>query len=393
MSRLVLKFGGTSVGSLERIEAVAEQVMALRSLGHQLVVVVSAMAGETNRLVEMAYRLSATPNPRELDMLMATGEQVSMSLLATVLSARGCPARSFTGGQAGIVTSSVHGGAMIENIDTAALEANLAEGAVAIVAGFQGCDAMGEITTLGRGGSDYTAVALAAALAADECQIFTDVDGVYSADPRIVPSAVRHDCIRFTDMLAMAEHGAKVLQYQSVHSAYELNVPLRVLSSFTAGHSTLVTFDHLCPVKPIAGLAGVAQLLITIPSKYLIEFRTNLTELNLQFQLLQEQADDVTLIVCDSDEGKIPLELKQRIRHIIKVFTLSIVGQSAETIRHHAIEALSLQGIAVHQYSLADSRLSLTVDSDDYPQAATLLHEKFVVCDEFIDNAPLLAVS
>ncbi|MHB8745753.1 MAG: aspartate kinase, partial [Gammaproteobacteria bacterium] len=244
MALIVQKYGGTSVANPERIAAVAEKVLAWRARGHELVVVVSAMSGETDRLVALSKAIDPRPNPRELDVLLATGEQVTIALLSMALESRGCPARSFTGAQVHILTDSAHNKARIRDIDAARVRKDLNEGRVVVVAGFQGVDAHGSITTLGRGGSDTTAVALAAALKADECQIYTDVDGVYTTDPRVVPQARRLARITFEEMLEMASLGSKVLQIRSVEFAGKYNVPLRVLSSFQEGEGTLITYEE-----------------------------------------------------------------------------------------------------------------------------------------------------
>ena len=232
MALIVQKYGRTSVGSVERIQHVANKVAGFRADGHDVVVVVSAMSGETNRLIGLAHAISETPTPREMDVLVSTGEQVTIALLAMALNEIGVSARSYTGGQVRIHTDSAFMKARIEAIDDAAIRADLAAGSVVIVAGFQGMDGAGNITTLGRGGSDTTAVALAAALKANECQIYTDVDGVYTTDPRVVSTARRLPKITFEEMLEMASLGSKVLQIRSVEFAGKYNVPLRVLSSF-----------------------------------------------------------------------------------------------------------------------------------------------------------------
>jgi aspartate kinase len=242
MALIVQKYGGTSVGSPERIAAVAEKVFACREKGDSVVVVVSAMSGETNRLLDLATAITDTPVPRELDVLLATGEQVTIALLSMALEKLGCAARSYTGGQVHIRTDSVHNKARIREIDDRRMQADLAAGRVVVVAGFQGVDEDGNITTLGRGGSDTTAVALAAALKADECQIYTDVDGVYTTDPRIEPKARRLDRITFEEMLEKASLGSKVLQIRSVSFAGRYNVPLRVLTYFEEGEGTLITY-------------------------------------------------------------------------------------------------------------------------------------------------------
>ena len=248
MALIVQKYGGTSVGSTERIRNVARRVARYRREGHQLVVVVSAMAGETNRLLGLAKDLSANPHPRELDVVAATGEQVTIGLLAIALHEMGLQARSYTGAQVRVLTDSAFTKARILEIDEARMRGDLADGTIVIVAGFQGVDADGNITTLGRGGSDTSGVALAAALKADECQIYTDVDGVYTTDPRIVPEARRLDMITFEEMLELASQGSKVLQIRSVEFAGKYRVKLRVLSSFedpeSTSKGTLITYEE-----------------------------------------------------------------------------------------------------------------------------------------------------
>src|SRR5690554_5119184 len=244
MALFVQKYGGTSVGSVERIEAVADKVKSFHDAGHQMVIVLSAMSGETNRLIGLAQSISENPEPREMDTLVSTGEQVTIALLAIALQKRGINARSFTGWQVGIKTDSSHMKARIEDIATDSMREVLDNGGVVIAAGFQGVDEDNNITTLGRGGSDTTGVALAAALKADECQIYTDVDGVYTTDPRIVERARRLDRITFEEMLEMASLGSKILQIRAVEFAGKYNVPLRVLSSFEDGPGTLITLDE-----------------------------------------------------------------------------------------------------------------------------------------------------
>ena len=248
MALIVQKYGGTSVGSVERIRNVARRVARYHREGHQLVVVVSAMAGETNRLLGLARELAPDPTPRELDVVAATGEQVTIGLLAIALAAMGLKAKSYTGGQIRMLTDSAFTKARILAIDEDRIRADLAADTIVVVAGFQGVDADGNITTLGRGGSDTSGVALAAALKADECQIYTDVDGVYTTDPRIVPEARRLDTVTFEEMLEMASLGSKVLQIRSVEFAGKYNVKLRVLSSFedpeTTSQGTLITFEE-----------------------------------------------------------------------------------------------------------------------------------------------------
>ena len=238
---LVQKYGGTSVGSVDRIRALAERVRRVRQAGNRVVVVVSAMAGETDRLLGLAREVTADPAAREVDMLLATGEMVSIALVAMALQEAGCAARSFTGMQGGIITDNAHTHARIRTITTTRLQRELSAGVIPVVAGFQGISESDELTTLGRGGSDLTAVALAAALAADSCEIYTDVDGVYTADPNLVPQARRLDRVSYDEMLEMARLGAKVLQARAVEFAKAHDVPLRVKSSFAGGSGTLVT--------------------------------------------------------------------------------------------------------------------------------------------------------
>jgi aspartate kinase len=258
MSLLVQKYGGTSVGTVERIQAVAEKVAKFKQEGHDLVVVVSAMSGETNRLVGLAKEMQVMPDPREMDVLLSTGEQVTIALLCMALKANGCEARSYTGGQVKIITDDAHTKARIQSIDEKNIRTDLNAGRVVVVAGFQGVDENGSITTLGRGGSDTTGVALAAALKADECQIYTDVDGVYTTDPRIVSAAKRLDRVTFEEMLELASLGSKVLQIRAVEFAGKYNVPLRVLHSFQEGAGTLITIDEEFSTMEQPVISGIA---------------------------------------------------------------------------------------------------------------------------------------
>lgn len=258
MALIVQKYGGTSVGSPERIAAVADRVRRFAERGDKVVVVVSAMSGETNRLLALAGELNERPSARELDVLLSTGEQVTIALLSMALHERGLKARSFTGGQVAILTDDAHSKARIRSIDNETLLSTLNDGSVAVVAGFQGVDEQGNITTLGRGGSDTTAVAVAAALQADECQIYTDVDGVYTTDPRVVAAARKLEQITFEEMLEMASLGSKVLQIRAVEFAGKYKVPLRVLSSFDEGSGTLITTDESAQDMEAPLVAGIA---------------------------------------------------------------------------------------------------------------------------------------
>ena len=257
MALIVQKYGGTSVGTVERIQAVAEKVAGFHKQGDQVVVVVSAMSGETNRLIELANGVTDKPSPREMDVLVSTGEQVTIALLSMALQKQGLNARSYTGSQIPLRTDNAYSKARIEEIDDKKVRADLDGGSVVVVAGFQGVDGDGNITTLGRGGSDTTAVALAAALKADECQIYTDVDGVYTTDPRVVDNARRLDSITFEEMLEMASQGSKVLQIRAVEFAGKYKVPLRVLHSFKEGPGTLITLED-ASVMETPTIAGIA---------------------------------------------------------------------------------------------------------------------------------------
>jgi len=258
MPIIVEKFGGTSVGSVERIKAVAAGLAERQAKGEKLVVVVSAMSGQTNNLIKLAHELNETPSPREMDVLMSTGEQVTIALLSMALQDLGLKAKSYTGAQIRMLTDSSHMKARIENIDVEKINIDLEEGNIIVAAGFQGVDSNGNITTLGRGGSDTSAVAIAAALKADECRIYTDVDGIYTTDPRVVPQARRLKQITFEEMLELASLGAKVLQTRSVEFAGKYKVPLRVLSSFEPDEGTLITYDSEGSQMEAPLISGVA---------------------------------------------------------------------------------------------------------------------------------------
>ena len=303
MALIVMKFGGTSVGSIERIRNVAARVIRTSQAGHRLVVVVSAMSGETDRLLGLAKEIASTPDTRELDVLLATGEQASMALLGMALDDKGHPARSFTGGQVRILTDSAFNKARILEIDNQNILKTLDEGSIAIVAGFQGVDQAGNITTLGRGGSDTTAVAIAAALKADECRIYTDVDGVYTADPRIVPDARRLDRVTYEEMLEMASLGSKVLQIRSVEFAQKYHVPLRVLSSLIEGTGTIICDeDENMEQVVISGIAhnrDEAKLtMIGVPDKPGVAYRIlgPIAEANVEVDMIVHKvgADNTT---------------------------------------------------------------------------------------------------
>ncbi|MDD3650299.1 aspartate kinase [Immundisolibacter sp.] len=400
MALIVQKYGGTSMGSPERIAAVAERVARARAAGHQLVVVVSAMAGETDRLIKLARSVNPQPPARELDVLLATGEQASIALLAMALAGRGVPARSFTGSQVHILTDSAHSKARILDIDDQRLRTCLAAGEVAVVAGFQGVDQAGNITTLGRGGSDTTAVALAAALKADECQIYTDVDGVYTTDPRVEPRARRLDRITFEEMLEMASLGAKVLQIRSVEFAGKYKVPLRVLSSFEDGPGTLITLeDHGVEEPLISGIAfnrDEAQITVAgIPDRPGVAAAIfgPIARANIEVDVIVQSVgqDGLTTMSFTVHRNDYPqamallagvvAELGARsVGGDDKIAKISLVGVG---MRSHAgvaakmFEALSAEGINIRMISTSEIKISVIVDEKYLELAVRALHEAF----------------
>jgi aspartate kinase len=400
MALYVYKFGGTSVGSVERIKAVAEKVKQAHDLGDQIVVVVSAMSGETNRLIGLAKDIQKQPNARELDVLVSTGEQVTVALLTMALEEIGCPAYSFTGGQVRILTDSSHTKARIRNIDDGRMRAQLDQGNVVVVAGFQGVDEHGNITTLGRGGSDTTAVALAAALKADECLIFTDVDGVYTTDPRIEPKARRLDKITFEEMLEMASLGSKVLQIRSVEFAGKYNVALRVLSSFTEGKGTLITYeDSQMESALISGIAfnrDEAKLTITgVPDKPGVASKIlgPIAEANIEVDMIvqniaEDDTTDFTFTVHRNDylRAKESLE-KTRAELGAKKVTaddtivkISIVGvgmRSHAGIANTMFRTLASEGINIKMISTSEIKISVVVDEKYLELAVRTLHSAF----------------
>jgi aspartate kinase len=400
MSLIVQKFGGTSVGSVERIQAVAERVARDHAAGHRMVVVVSAMSGETDRLLNLARAIQNPPAPRELDSLLSTGEQVTIGLLAMALEARGVPARSYTGAQVKILTDSAFNKARIEAIDSANIEADLNSGKVVVVAGFQGVDAQGNITTLGRGGSDTTGVALAAALNADECQIYTDVDGVYTTDPRIVPEARRLERITYEEMLEMASLGAKVLQIRSVEFASKYQVTLRVLSSFKDGPGTLITTEE--NIMEAALISGVtlnrdeAKLTVLgVPDRPGIAgaILGPVADANIEVDMIVQNvgADgsaDFTFTVNRNDFDKalgilqgIAGELKAREvtgdRKIVKVSLVGVGMRSHAGIASRAFRILASEGINIKMISTSEIKISVVVDDKYGELAVRALHSEF----------------
>ena len=400
MALIVQKYGGTSVGSIERIEHVAEKVIATKNQGNQVVVVVSAMSGETNRLVELAKTMSDQPAARELDVLLSTGEQVTIALLAMALIKRGCPARSYTGHQVHILTDSAHNKARILDIDNARVQKDLAEGHVVVIAGFQGQDEHGNITTLGRGGSDTTAVAMAAALKADECQIYTDVDGVYTTDPRVVPEARRLERITFEEMLEMASLGSKVLQIRAVEFAGKYNVPLRVLSSFEEGPGTLITYEDTDMEQAlISGIAfnrDEAKLTILgVPDKPGVAYNIlgPVGNANIEVDMIiqnvgADATTDFTFTVHRNDYEKaldilnsVAKELGAReVSGDNKIVKISLVGvgmRSHAGIASTMFEALAKEGINIRMISTSEIKISVVVDEKYLELGVRSLHSAF----------------
>ncbi len=402
MALIVQKFGGTSVATLERIKNVAKRVARFHADGHQIVVVVSAMAGETNRLLGLARELQARPDPRELDVLVSTGEQVTIALTAMALTELGLRARSYTGTQVKILTDDAHTKARILNIDEANLRADLEDGYVVVVAGFQGADASNNITTLGRGGSDTTAVAIAAALKADECQIYTDVDGVYTTDPRIVEEARRLKTITFEEMLEMASLGSKVLQIRSVEFAGKYRVPLRVLSSFEeGGEGTLITFeeDTMMERAIISGIAfnkDEAKITVLgVPDRPGIAYQIlgPVADANIDVDMIIQNVGvdgltDFSFTVHRGDFHKAMEILQQVQSHICarevlgddKIAKVSVVGvgmRSHVGIASTAFRALAEEGINIQMISTSEIKISVVIDEKYMELAVRVLHKVF----------------
>jgi len=397
---IVQKYGGTSVGSVERIQAVAQKVQSWVKRGNQIVVVVSAMSGETNRLLDLANRIQERPDARELDVLVSTGEQVTIALLAMALKNIGCDAVSYTGGQVRILTDTAYTKARILDIDDERIHSDLGHGRVVVVAGFQGVDENGNITTLGRGGSDTTAVALAAALKADECQIYTDVDGVYTTDPRVVPDARRLDRITFEEMLEMASLGSKVLQIRSVEFAGKYNVPLRVLSSFDEGEGTLITYEEESMEQArIAGIAfnrDEAKLTILgVPDQPGVAFQIlgPVGAANVEVDMIIQNvgADgttDFTFTVHRNDYkrtkeilAKVAKDLGAREINgddrIVKVSLVGVGMRSHAGIASSMFEALAQEGINIRMISTSEIKISVVIDEKYLELGVRALHSKF----------------
>lgn len=402
MSLLVQKYGGTSVGSIERIEQVADKVAGFRAQGHDMVVVLSAMSGETNRLIGLAQQIQDTPDPRELDVLVATGEQVTIALLCMALKKRGVDARSYTGGQVRILTDNSYNKARIQAIDEENMRADLNAGRVVVVAGFQGVDEQGNITTLGRGGSDTTGVALAAALKADECQIYTDVDGVYTTDPRVCERARRLEKITFEEMLEMASQGSKVLQIRSVEFAGKYKVPLRVLHSFKEGPGTLITLDEEDSTMEQPIVSGIAfnrdEAKVTVAgvpdtpgvaAKILAPIGAANIEVDVIVQNVSaDGTTDLTFTVHKNDMTKAVAVLEavakeigaREVRSDDKVAKVSIVGvgmRSHAGVASSMFTALAEDRINIQMITTSEIKISVIIDERYLELAVRSLHTAF----------------
>lgn len=403
MALIIQKYGGTSVGSPERIKNVARRIAKFQSKDHRLVVVVSAMSGETNRLISLAKEIQANPDPRELDVMVSTGEQISVALLSMSLMELGIKARSYTGSQVRILTDSAHNKARILKIDEDRIRADLDDGYIVVVAGFQGVDESGSITTLGRGGSDTTAVALAASLSADECQIYTDVDGVYTTDPRIVPEARRLKTITFEEMLEMASLGSKVLQIRSVEFAGKYKVRLRVLSSFEeGGEGTLITFEGDKDMEQ-AIISGIAfnrdEAKITVlgvPDRPGIAYQIlgPVADANIDVDMIIQNVGhdgltDFSFTVPRNDFLKTIDILKSQVQPHIgaqdviggdRIAKVSIVGvgmRSHVGIASKMFRTLAEEGINIQMISTSEIKISVVVDEKYMELAVRVLHKVF----------------
>ncbi len=397
---IVQKYGGTSVGNPERIRNVAKRVVRTKKEGHDVVVVVSAMSGETDKLIALANQVSDSPDPRELDMLVSTGERVTIALLAMAIQALGEKAQSFTGRQAGIISDSVHTKARIAKIGGERVKEAIEEGKIAVVAGFQGINEQDDVTTLGRGGSDLTAVAVAAALKADFCDIYTDVDGVYTTDPNMVPQARKLDRISYDEMLELASLGAKVLQTRSVEFAKKYNVPVRVLSSFNDNPGTLVTKEDSDMEKVV--VSGVAydknQVKVTVlgvPDKPGVAARifSTISQANIVVDMIIQNIGeggltDMSFTVPRTDSKKIMEVMKKVVSEIgakdvnLKddIAKLSIVGvgmRSHSGVAAKMFSALAKEGINIMMISTSEIKISCVIEAKYTELAVRVLHEAF----------------
>jgi len=400
MALIVQKYGGTSVGTTERIGNIADKIIATKKQGDDVVVVVSAMSGETNRLISLAKEISQRPSPREMDVLLSTGEQVTIALLAMALNARDCPAISYTGSQVHILTDNAHSKARIKAIDGSRIHADLSLGRVVVVAGFQGMDDNGNITTLGRGGSDTSAVALAAALKANECQIYTDVDGVYTTDPRVEPRARRLERITFEEMLEMASLGSKVLQIRAVEFAGKYNVPLRVLSSFTEGEGTLITYEEdgveEARISGIAFNRDEAKLTVLgVPDHPGVAYQIlgPIGEANIEVDMIiqnvgRDGTTDFTFTVHRNDVEQAVIVLNgvaselgaREVNSDDSIVKLSLVGvgmRSHAGIAGSMFKILADEGINIKMISTSEIKISVVVDEKYLELGVRALHDGF----------------
>ena len=405
MALIVQKYGGTSVGSIECIEAVAKKISEFRDKGDDVVVVVSAMSGETNRLTALAMEMMEQPTPREMDVLLSTGEQVTIALLCMALEKRGYGARSFTGGQVRILTDEAHTKARIREIDGSRIQAQLEQGEVVVVAGFQGVDESGDITTLGRGGSDITAVALAASLKAEECQIYTDVKGVYTTDPRVVEDAKLLKSITFEEMLELASLGTKVLQIRSVEFAGKYKVPLRVLSTFEEGAGTLISLEEDTDMEDpaIAGIAferDEAKLTVAgVPDVPGIAYNVigPVSEAGIEVDVIVQNAaadgsNDITFTVkrSESDKTKVILDKlasSLKAKGVVldkKVCKVSLVGvgmRSHAGIASRMFKVLADENINIQIITTSEIKISVVIEEKYLELAVRALHSTFDLGD------------
>lgn len=406
MSLHVHKYGGTSVGTAEKIQNVAKKLVnEKKATGHDLIVVVSAMSGETNRMTDLAKLMQSDPSKKQMDVLLSTGEQVTIALLCMALEELGQAASSFTGSQVKIITDDSHSKARIEEIQTDKIQADLKDNKIVVVAGFQGVTAEGAITTLGRGGSDTTAVALAAALKADECRIYTDVDGVYTTDPRVEPKARRLDKITFEEMLEMASLGSKILQIRSVEFAGKYNVPLRVLSTFIDGEGTLITYeDDEMEKALISGIAfnrdEAKVTLAGVPDMPGVAsaILKPISEANIEIDMIvqnvaEDKTTDFTFTVHRNDYDKTMKVLQnictelgaEKVDGDNKIVKVSIVGvgmRSHAGIASQMFTALADEGINIRMISTSEIKISVVVDEKYLELAVRTLHESFGLSGE-----------
>jgi aspartate kinase len=405
MSLIIQKYGGTSVGNIERIKAVAERVKGWSNRGDQILVVVSAMSGETDRLIALAKEIQERPSPREMDVLLSTGEQVTIALLSMALERLGCPAKSYTGGQVRIRTDSAHSKARIHDIDGARVKADLEAGRIVIVAGFQGVDDEGNITTLGRGGSDTSAVAMAAALHADECQIYTDVDGVYTTDPRIEPRARKLDHITFEEMLEMSSLGSRVLQIRAVEFAGKYRVPLRVLSSFGEGKGTLIGFEEEKEEESVedAVISGIAfnrdeakLTVLGVPDQPGVAHKIlgPISDADIEVDMIiqnvaaDKATTDFTFTVHRNEYRRAMDILVSTARSLAarevtgddRIVKISLVGvgmRSHAGIASKMFAALAKEGINIRMIATSEIKISVVVDEKYLELGVRALHDAF----------------